>query len=331
MPHPARLLSAGVASLLLIAAVPAYADETATPATPTTSDQAAPTGSASPSETADHPGAPGNNGTVKIADYTDLDEQRPENDPHVPCTFAVEWFNFDSGWGELTANVDMQLHAPTAESAGVAMTVDGEQAPTFTGNGGQPGAGDGRDHIEWYTLSFTGEPHPQQGYHVKVVVDTPHSKGSTSKSKVFWVEPCEGEAASPTPETPGTPEPTEDAPTPQPTEPTTEISETPATVVPSESADTPSHEPTVQGTEAVAPPSDDDTPSSEPTVLGAEAQASPAAAVPSAVDAGLPGVIHAVQAKATSPAGAFLLTGGLLLVGTAVAVAVRRRRGAHQI
>ena len=79
MPHPARLLSAGVASLLLIAAVPAYADETASPATPTTSDQATPPGSASPSETADHPGAPGNNGTVKIADYTDLDEQRPES------------------------------------------------------------------------------------------------------------------------------------------------------------------------------------------------------------------------------------------------------------
>lgn len=327
MPHPARLLAAGAASLLLLIAVPAQADETATPETPPPSDAATPTTGASPSGTTGHPGAPGNNGTIKIADYTDLDEQRPENDPHVPCTFAVEWFNYDSGWGELTADVDMQLHAPTDEAAGVTMTVDGETAPTFTGNGGQPGAGDGRDHIEWYTLSFTGDPHPQQGYHVKVVVDTPHSKGSTLKSKVFWVEPCADETATPAPETPA---PTEDAPTPQPTEPTTELSETPATVAPSESADTPSDEPTVQGTEAVAPPADDDTPSSEPTVLGAEAQASPAAAVPSAVDAGLPGVIHAVRAGATSPAGAFLLTGGLLLVGTAMAVAVRRRRGTHQ-
>jgi hypothetical protein len=324
--NPARLLAAGAASALLLATVPAQADETPTPtpsdpATPTTTATtgASPTETAEPAETADHPGAPGNNGTVKIADYTDLDEQRPENDPHVPCTFAVEWFNFDSGWGPLTAQVEMRLHAPTDESAGVAMTVEGNQAPTFTGNGGQPGAGDGRDHIEWYTLSFTGEPHPEQGYHVKVVVDTPHSKGSTRKSKVFWVEPCTDEAPTPS-----------EIPAPS-TEPTTSISAAPETVAPSESADTPSGEPTVQGTEAVAPPAGDDSPSDEPTVLGAEAQASPAAAVPSAVAAGLPGVIDVVQAKATSPAGAFLVTAGLLLVGTAVVAAVRRRRGAHQV
>jgi hypothetical protein len=341
VPHPARLLAAGAASLLLLAAVPAQADETTAPAEPTASDQA------TASTTAAHPGAPGNNGTVKIADETDLDEERPENDPHVPCTFAVEWFGYDSGWGPLTAQVDLQLQAPTDEAAGVAMAVEGDQDPTFTGNGGRPGAGDGRDHLEWYTLSFTGEPHPQQGYHVKVTVDTPHSKGSTTKSKVFWVAPCAGDETSPvTPSSPAAPSagaPSSDenttapvtatsTPDTAPTASTGDAPGAPATVLPSESTDTrASGTPTVLGTEAVVPAAGGgDAPSDEPTVLGVEAQAAPGAAAPTAVAAGLPGVLQAVHAKATSPAGAVLVTVGLLLVGTAVAAAARRRRGTHQ-
>jgi hypothetical protein len=334
VPHPARLLAAGAASLLLLAAVPAQADETTAPAEPTASEQATPT--------ATHPGAPGNNGTVKIADETDLDEERPENDPHVPCTFAVEWFGYDSGWGPLTAQVDLQLQAPTDEAAGVAMAVEGDRTPTFTGNGGRPGAGDGRDHLEWYTLSFTGEPHPQQGYHVKVTVDTPHSKGSTTKSKVFWVGPCADDEASPvtpsgSPVVPSADAPSSDENTTAPvtTTPTTastaDASGAPATVLPSESTDTrASGTPTVLGTEAVVPVAGGGAPSDEPTVLGVEAHAAPGAAAPTAVAAGLPGVVHAVRAKATSPAGAVLVTVGLLLAGTAVAAAARRRRGTHQ-
>jgi hypothetical protein len=338
VPHPARLLAAGAASLLLLAAVPAQADETTATAEPTASAQA------TASTTAAHPGAPGNNGTVKIADGTDLDEERPENDPHVPCTFAVEWFGYDSGWGPLTAQVDLQLQAPTDEAAGVAMAAEGDRTPTFTGNGGRPGAGDGRDHLEWYTLSFTGEPHPQQGYHVKVTVDTPHSKGSTTKSKVFWVGPCaEDEAAPVTPSSPvvpsaGAPSSDEDtttpaatSPTPAPTASTSDASGAPASVLPSESTDIrASGTPTVLGTEAVVPVAGGDAPSDEPTVLGVEAQAAAGVAAPTAVAAGLPGVLRAVHAKATSPAGAVLVTVGLLLVGTAVAAAARRRRGTHQ-
>ncbi len=138
------------------------------------------------------PGAPGNNGTVKVGDSTDLDEGRPENDPHLPCTFNIQWFNFDSGWGTLDATVEIELQAPTNEAKGVGMTVaSGDLSPSFVGNGGQPGAGDGMDHLEWYTLAFTGDPQEQQGYHVKITVTTPHSFGSDRKFKVFWVGPCE--------------------------------------------------------------------------------------------------------------------------------------------
>lgn len=323
---PARLLAAGAASVLLLAAVPAQADETATA---TTSVDPSPTGSAAA-------GAPGNNGTVKVGDETDLDEERPENDPHLPCTFNVQWFGFDSGWGPITSQVDLELHAPTDEAAGVTMTVEGDQAPTFTGNGGRPGAGDGMDHLEWYTLSFTGDPHPVQGYHVKVTVDTPHSKGNSTKSKVFWVGPCDTgtttETSSPS-VAPGPVAPTSGSPTTSSPTTDTPTTDTPTTSAPTTTSVSPaeaSGTPTVLGTEAVAPAAASGTPSSTPSVLGVEAQAAPPVAAPTAVAAGLPGVLQAVHARATTPLGAVLVTVGLLLVGTAAVVAARRRRGVHQ-
>ena len=38
----------------------------------------------------------GNNGTVKIVEDGDFDAP-PNNDPHVGCTFTVEWYGFDQG------------------------------------------------------------------------------------------------------------------------------------------------------------------------------------------------------------------------------------------
>jgi hypothetical protein len=34
------------------------------------------------------------------------------------------------------------------------------------------------------------DPHPQQGYHVKVEVNAPFSKRADNKFKVFWVDSC---------------------------------------------------------------------------------------------------------------------------------------------
>lgn len=41
------------------------------------------------------------------------------------------------------------------------------------------------------------EPHPQQGYHVKLAVETTDAapNGAITKHKVFWIEPCETGAA----------------------------------------------------------------------------------------------------------------------------------------
>ena len=150
-----------------------------------------------PAATAGDNDPPGNNGTVKVGDTGDLDGP-PENNPHLPCTFNVQWFNFDSGWGPLEAKVEFDDQSPTA----ALKSVTGNTSPSFTGNGGQSGAGDGLDHSEQYTLTFDGPPQEQQGYHIKVTVTTPHSKGNQTKSKVFWVGPCGTEKLAVSPTTP---------------------------------------------------------------------------------------------------------------------------------
>ena len=129
----------------------------------------------------------GNNGTVKIAPYGEMD-RIPNNPPHPGCTFQVEWYGFDEG-DDVVSQVSFAMHAPTTD---VGLSVDGP-AEVFVGGDSATGAGTetGLDGRETYTLSFDGEPHPKQGYHVKLTVATPHSKGNDTKTKVFWVEECD--------------------------------------------------------------------------------------------------------------------------------------------
>lgn len=140
----------------------------------------------------------GNNGTVKIAPHGEMDGI-PQNTPHPGCTFQVEWYGFDEG-DDIVSTVTFAMHAPTSD---VGLGVDG---PTQVPVGGDPASGAGTDTgldgRETYTLSFDGEPHPKQGYHVKLTVATPRSLGNDTKTKVFWVAPCEEE---PTGETTGEP------------------------------------------------------------------------------------------------------------------------------
>jgi hypothetical protein len=47
------------------------------------------------------------------------------------------------------------------------------------------------DASETYTLDFTGiEPHPNQGFHVKLTINAEGSQGADVKHKVFWVTGC---------------------------------------------------------------------------------------------------------------------------------------------
>ena len=173
----------------------------------------------------------GNNGTVKIAPLGEIDSI-PNNTPHVGCSFEVEWYGFDEG-ADIISSVTFEEQAPTTD---VGMTVSGP-SQVFVGADDASGAGTptGLDGRETYTLAFTGAPHPQQGYHVKLTIATPGSIGNDTKTKVFWVEGCA--PATPQTETPETETPQTETPqteTPQTETPQTETpqTETPQTETP---------------------------------------------------------------------------------------------------
>jgi hypothetical protein len=127
----------------------------------------------------------GNNGTVKITAHAE-DDGVPQNTPHVSCVFDIEWYGFDEG-DDIVSTVEFTMKAPTRD-VGLSGT-----EPSLVFVGGDPAGGGGKDFDgeATYTLAFAGAPDPEQGYHVKVTVHTPGSKGADTKHKVFWVSPCD--------------------------------------------------------------------------------------------------------------------------------------------
>jgi hypothetical protein len=129
------------------------------------------------------PNPPGNNGTIKLDD-TPFDDA-PDNEPHVGCTFQVDFYGYDEG--DLDAEVSFTAHPPTGPVQ-VLLT-----DTVFIGEDDNSGGGSeaGLDASVTYTLDFTGiEPHPNQGFHVKLTVNAEGSQGADVKHKVFWVTGC---------------------------------------------------------------------------------------------------------------------------------------------
>ncbi|MEU0315890.1 hypothetical protein [Nocardioides sp. NPDC006273] len=237
----------------------------------------------------------GNNGTVKVINHGDIDEV-PENQPHVGCTLDIEWYGFDEG-DDIVSEISFELHSPTDEGE---LTVDGKSSVPV---GGDPASGagtdDGLDGRETYTLTATGLAHPEQGFHAKVTIHTPGSRGNDTKTKVFWFKGCV--TVPPASETP-TPTPT---PTPSPS--------------PSES-ESPSEEPSETPSESTpvsneTEPADEE--SSEAPVTDSE--------VPTNIDAGLAG-----ESESAVPAMWPLLAmlAGAAAAGLALVVVLRRRAAA---
>ena len=250
---------------------------------------------------ADKSDPPGNNGTVKIAPAGEEDGT-PDNNPHPGCTFQIEWYGFDEG-SDVWSTVEFQMQAPTSD-VGLSGT---SPERVFVGEDPATGAGTetGQDATQAYTLAFAGEPHPQQGYHVKLTVHTPYSKGADTKHKVYWVEPCEEE--SETPET--APEAAEGEQAP--------VEESDTGAEQSEGTNTETEvggeqaqdEVVVLGAQASQ---------GSPGTQAAEAPAEASATVPTSVDAGMSG---AEKVKAALPLLAVLF--GLAMTGAAL---LRRRR-----
>jgi hypothetical protein len=131
---------------------------------------------------------PGNNGTVKI-DREPFDDA-PNNEPHVGCTFQVDFYGYDEG--DLNAAVKFEAWAPTQrESDSQVLLTD----TVFIGEDSNAGGGSiaGLDASETYTLDLSGiTPHPKQGVHVKLTINAEGSQGADVKHKVFWVTGCGG-------------------------------------------------------------------------------------------------------------------------------------------
>jgi hypothetical protein len=128
---------------------------------------------------------PGNNGTVKL-DARPFDAA-PDNEPHVGCTFQVDFYGYDQG--DLDALVTFEAHSPTGD--GQVLLTD----TVFIGEDDNAGGGSeaGLDAKRTYRLDFTGiTPHPEQGFHVKLTVNAEGSQGADTKYKVFWVTGCNG-------------------------------------------------------------------------------------------------------------------------------------------
>lgn len=230
-----------------------------------------------------HADPPGNNGTVKIAGPGDA-VGHPSNNPHPGCTVIVEWFGFDAG-DDVVSTVTFSPQAPTKD-----ISIGGTSPSSVFVGGDAASGGTDLDGRQAYTLTFEGEPHPQQGYHVKVVVATPRSLGNDTKSKVFWVEPCDAPAPSTTEEEAAT---TTDA--------------TDATDAADAADATDAVEQGVLGTSAEV---------ESEAAVAAEAEDADAA-VPTSVDAGEDGTMLGDWARSPWPLVA--IAGGLTVAGVALA------------
>jgi LPXTG-motif cell wall-anchored protein len=147
------------------------------------------------------PNPAGNNGTIKI-DRVPFDDLS-DNEPHVGCTFQVDFYGFDEGDLNATVTFAAQPPTPPGGSPGAFEVLPTEPTTVFIGEDDNSGGGSeaGLDASQTYTLDLTGiTPHPEQGVHVKLTIHAPDndSQGADTKFKVFWVTGCGGEESSTT-------------------------------------------------------------------------------------------------------------------------------------
>ena len=131
----------------------------------------------------------GSNGTVKV-DGVVFDDGLG-NEPHVGCTFQVDFYGFDAG----TNNVSVTFAAQPPSGQDTAVSpVPGGGLTSFTMEGTGPGnALDTPDAQQTYQLDTSGlTEQPQQGYHIKITTAVTNADDvvTFSKQKVIWVDGC---------------------------------------------------------------------------------------------------------------------------------------------
>ena len=123
----------------------------------------------------------GNNGHIKIDDVA-MDDGN-ESVPHPGCTFVVDFFGYDVG--TRTATLRFEGQEPTGGGELLVDTWTFEVVSRDTGN----------ELNASRTVDLSGalagiEPHPLQGWHVKLTVHVDGAQGADVKHKVFWVSEC---------------------------------------------------------------------------------------------------------------------------------------------
>ena len=127
---------------------------------------------------------PGNNGTVKI-DGLPFDSY-PDNEPHVGCDFQVDFYGYEQG--NFFATVTFIVQPPTGRN--IVLETDSVFIGEDAAGGGTDLDGSGTYNLEPELQMFMA--HVNQGYHIKLKVNAPHSIGKDTKYKVFWVTGCGG-------------------------------------------------------------------------------------------------------------------------------------------
>ncbi|MGH9043131.1 MAG: DUF5979 domain-containing protein [Acidimicrobiia bacterium] len=134
-------------------------------------------GSASATKKSPPGNPPGNNGTIKVG--ADADPE-PNNEPHVDgCRLWIEFFGFDTGE---RVRITFETQPPTGQ--GDLLLTHEAVISDDPAAGGQDA-----DAVLGFNLSEalqSFEPHPKQGYHVKVRSDSLNAPGG-AKQKVFWL------------------------------------------------------------------------------------------------------------------------------------------------
>lgn len=125
----------------------------------------------------------GNRGHIQLS--SDGEAFPPNNEPHLPCVFYVNFYDFREGTEEAEVIFTAQPPSggpgtPLGDYSPRTVTLDAQDEPGVTLNASQE-----------YDLTdaVAGlERHPQQGYHIKLtVVTTPEDVSADEKHHVFWI------------------------------------------------------------------------------------------------------------------------------------------------
>jgi hypothetical protein len=167
---------------------------------------------------------PGNNGTIKVdgTEFPQAPDDHPNNEPHVDCAFAIDFYGYEA---LVDARLVFEAQQPTGDGVllDITRTLDDDDA---TGGGSEEGH-DLHVDVDLTDALATYEPHPEQGYHVKLTVHVDGSQGADVKHKVYWVSGCEPD----TPDSPGTPDTPVTPQSPSPSTPAPAVPEVPAPTI----------------------------------------------------------------------------------------------------